>query len=164
MRTLAIVVLLIFCSGLTTLASGEIMGYVTHRDGTQMEIAGDCLGIFAPALARVCNANARIFCLETGLPCHDEIPIGTAVRAIFDEYGSTIILWKHWDSHDAAAFSVVAGQMLTASTFLCEDGKYMIFLPDNTHAAAGDEYFIWVEHVTASRPAMVHPRKAVRIQ
>jgi len=176
-------------AGLTVIAAndnvGETIGYVAGTGDGIVHIIGEPLTDAGLPDVLVLVGDAPVYDLITGFPvqvCCIVPDIGIRVAYIADknEPFSAVVLWLNWDYDDAAVFSVVAGENMRYSAddvvFLSADGKYRVaFMPDtlivcphNGRLSAQDiepgmEFFLWVDMITASTPALVYPHKAVLI-
>jgi hypothetical protein len=176
---------LIFCVGLTVFAYadnvGETIGYVIDIYEDVIFISGEPLGNgFPNALVKI--GDAPIYDLRTGTRAFaDEIEIDMDVRAIYNVYEEpfdALVVWLNWDDDDAAVFTVTASENITASAdgmvFLSTEGKYRVALTHDTiildpyqgllspaDVVPGMEFFVWVDMITASTPALVYPDKVV---
>jgi len=151
----------------------EIFGVVSGITGNILEISGDediVLNI----------ERTPMYDLLTGLPIEPSfIEIGMNLRVAYTEH-TALTVWVNPDTPYSAVFSVIASENIQFGhdfcEFLCTVGKYRIVLSPNAeiidplHGAIspldispGQEFFIWVDMITASHPALVYPDKVVLI-
>jgi len=164
--------------------SGEIsetIGNVVCIDGTSLHVVGE------PLVAAGCSdviidiSDARIYDLRTGFPVDiGYIEKDMSVRVAYDTSKTALAIWLHYDYADSAVFSVVVSDNIQYGhdycVFLCTDGKYRVTLAPETiildphygklspaDILPGQEFFLWVEMITASSPSLVYPDKVVLI-
>jgi len=174
--------------GLTVLAAGdnvnETIGSVVSLEGDKIGVVGEAItdGGLTEVVVRV--GGAPIFDLRTGLPItlQDIVP-EMGVRAAYEKsegVANAVAIWVNWDFDDAAVFTVLASENIhygaDGVVFLSADGKYRVVLNQETQIldynhnpltpadiAPGMEFFVWVDILTASCPALVYPDKVVQI-
>jgi len=190
--TLCLVTLVVlFCSqDLTVLAAGdnvdETIGYVTRVDGGKIYISGEAITSDGLPDVVVDLGDAPIYDLLTGLPMlAHEINADMGIRAAYGAAAEgkprpAVVVWMNWDYDNAAVFTVVVSENVHYGTdgvvFLSADGKYRVALTpeivilDDRHnelypsdIKPGMEFFVWVDMITASNPALVYPDKVVLI-
>jgi hypothetical protein len=179
---------LLIALSLVTLASSpifETIGYVTHAEDEIVHLVGEPLEDDGYYNAIIHLANAPVYDLRTGFRVpSDTIKKGSDIRVAYHTHTDpfhAVVAWLNWNEPDAAVFTVVAGESLSTSpettTFLSADGKYRLFLTPETiiidphhgplspdKIRTGMEFFIWVDFITASTPAMVYPEKIVLVR
>ncbi|MCL2578268.1 MAG: hypothetical protein FWE27_09545 [Defluviitaleaceae bacterium] len=162
---------------------GEIIGYVVEVHGDIVHIIGEPLTEdgFSDALIRL--GNAPIYDLRTGFrvdvyDIEKDMDIRMAFKTSDAEPFSAMVVWLNWNDNDAAVFTVVASENINIgeddAIFLSADGKYRVALTPETiildpysgillpcDIAPGMEFFVWVDMITASTPALVYPDKVV---
>ena len=161
--------------------------------GTVEDFAMGCLYIIGEALtvggldsAIIELGDAPIYDLLTGLPisacC---IKVGTDIRVAYirqpDMPAQAITVWLNPNHEDAAVFTTIVSENiqygLDYCVFLSADGRYRITLTADTYILdpgyglittqdilPGQEFFVWVDMITASSPALVFPDKVVLIE
>jgi len=129
--------------------------------------------------------DAPIFDLLTGLPVYaDSIEIGMDIRVAYllqpDMLPQAVVIWLSPAHPEAAVFTTVVSENIQYGpdyvVFLSADGKYRITLDEDTFIYGpncgeltfedilpGQEFFVWVDMITASSPAQVYPDKVVMI-
>ena len=155
------------------------------------DIHGDVLHIVGEALAEdgeksvlVRVGNAPVYDLRTGFRRDAaDIRLHTDIRAAFaygNEPADAVVLWLNWSAADAAVFTVRVSENINftqdGAVFLSADGKYRLVLSADTvilcpfgdyltprDILPGMEFFVWVDVLTASTPAMVYPEKVVLV-
>lgn len=164
---------------------GEIIGYVTDIYGDIVHIVGEPPDNDEILQAQIQIGNAPVYDLRTGfrVPA-SEITTDMDIRVVFgssEEPLSAKVVWLNWDDEDAAVFTVVASDNINFSAdgavFLSADGKYRVALTPETEIlhpihgwisptqiTPGTEFFVWVDMITASTPALVFPDKVVVVQ
>lgn len=169
-------------SGMNTGAIGETIGHVENFDGTVVHIIGDALTNHGSEDVLVNTSTAPIYDLLTGFRTDPQnIYEGMCIRAAYtlsQEPHNAIAVWLNWDYDNSAVFSVtVSGNIQhnnDSTAFLSDDGKYRITVSNETtiicpnsgfitpmDISQGQEYFVWVDMITASSPAIVYPEKLV---
>ena len=187
---LTIVAALAFFQNLTVLAAGdnvnETIGVVVSMEGDTLGIIGEAItdGGFSEIIISV--GDAPFFDLLTGLPMtiRDIVP-NMGIRVAYGEAQNglpapAVAIWANWDYDDAAVFTVLVSENIHRGAdgvvFLSSDGKYRVALTQETQIldyrhnpltpadiAPGMEFFVWVDMITASTPALVYPDKVVQI-
>ena len=159
---------------------GETIGQVISVNDYLLHVIGEPLTPSGEYGVIVNIENAPIYDLLTGFPAYiSDIEDGMSVRIAY--IGQTAIaVWLNCDYEDSAVFTVVVSDNIQYgsehSVFLCTDGKYRVTLSHKTviiDPAMGDlmphdivpgmEFFVWVDMITASSPALVYPNKVVLI-
>jgi len=179
-------------TGLTVSANGamyvdETQGVIKQIMGNLIRVAGEGLTAEAPAQVWVDITTAQVYDLKTGFSINPaKVQAEMSARVAYIVCGTNapyqaIMLWLHANEDDAAVFTARVSQNIQYSagycTFMCADGKYRITLTDNTcisdpwvgaldvsEIVPGQEFFIWVDSITASCPALVYPEKVVRVR
>jgi hypothetical protein len=175
---------LFIAAGLTaTEGSGmyyhEIQGIVVSNDDGFIYVEGESL-TGGPGGVRAFTGEAAVYDLLTGFPARQgSIEEGMAVRMSYHEDHAAAI-WLNFSDENAAAFKTEVSENIRYTAdgcvFLTGDGKYRIVLSPETlvidpfagiitpldiHPGYG--MFVWVDMVTASRPALVYPQKVVLV-
>jgi hypothetical protein len=189
MKKIFCAVFLIALSNLTVFAYddnvGETIGYVAEISGDTVLVVGEPLKRNGLASALVRLGNAPVYDLTTGFRTRaDEIKKDADIRVAYNLQGGepfcAIVVWLNWDEDDAAVFTVAVSENINSGddvVFLSADGKYRVALTRETiildaqgkklspeNVTAGMEFFVWVDMITASTPALVYPDKVVLIQ
>ena len=190
LSTLIFVLVLAFISPSTVVEAAEhiheIMGVIIQKDGEQLHIVGESLtGHCGEVIVSI--GNAPIYNLLTGrLEQAHAISGNISVRAAYiprqeSHPHEAITVWLHALEDEAAVFSTVVSENIQYGVdhcvFLSTDGKYRITLNLDTlitdpnagllhpnEVYPGQEFFIWVDMITASNPALVYPYQVVLIQ
>lgn len=182
------------CPGLTAFAAGdnvgETIGYVTDIRGDVVHVTGEPLTESGFEAAAVRIGNAPVYDLRTGERVSKrEIFRDTDVRIAYfvPESGplqmplSAVVVWLNWNEDDAAVFTVRVSENIyvgaDSTVFLCADGKYRVELTPDTviydplnglishrEVTPGMEFFVWVDILTASTPALIYPDKVVVVR
>ena len=163
----------------------ETIGIIDVCDLGFIHVSGEALtpGGFDSAIIQLGDAPA--FDLLTGLPIAlDSLERGMEVRvAYYQQPGhlpQAVTLWLHPNHEDAAVFTTIVSENiqygLDYCVFLSADGRYRITLTTDTlifdpsHGSMapadivpGQEFFVWVDMITASSPSLVYPDKVVLI-
>ncbi|MCL2203939.1 MAG: hypothetical protein FWB88_08370 [Defluviitaleaceae bacterium] len=165
----------------------ETQGKIKQIKGTHVRVVGEALTGDAHADVWVCVENAPVYDLVTGLRVPaPAIKRGMGARAAYligDGAGvyPAVVLWLNSCRDDAAVFTAVASENIQYGAdfcvFLTADGKYRITLTADSYIydpeygamgpgdiLPGQEFFIWVDSITASCPALVFPDKAVLVR
>ena len=164
---------------------GETIGIVKDYDRGYLHVSGEALtyGGFDDAIIQI--GDAPIYDLLTGLPVPaNSIKIGMEVRTAYllqsSEAPQALAIWLHPSHEDAAVFSTTVSDNIyygaDYTVFLSADGRYRITLTVDTFIFVpgygeitpediepGQEFFVWVDMITASSPALVFPDKVVSI-
>ena len=169
---------------------GETIGYVTQVHGDVLHVVGEPLTNSGFESVRVRIGDAPVYDLRTGFKASRHVitkNTNLRIAYIVPPQADTaapleaVVLWLNWNEADAAVFTVIASENFRNDTegtvFLCSDGKYCISLAPDTeildsrgnrlsHAniTQGMEFFIWVDMITASSPALVFPHKVVQVE
>ena len=167
-----------------TFEIGEIIGVIETLDDGAAYISGETLfGDLGSALIEL--GDAPVYNLLTGLPVlHEELLIGMEVRIAYalevDAIPQAITLWLYPNNENAAVFTARVSENIQYGpdycSFLSSDGRYRIILYDDsyifdpfmerihpTDIIPGQEFFVWVDMITASSPSLVYPDKVVMI-
>ena len=162
----------------------ETIGIIESVDRDYMHISGEALTYGGPDDVVVQVGDAQIYDLLTGLPVGlGSVKAGMEARVVY-MYGDTdpqaIVIWLHPSHEDAAVFSTVVSDSIyygpDYTVFLSADGRYRVTLTEDTlilvpgygpialeDIEPGQEFFVWVDTITASSPALVFPDKVVYI-
>jgi len=179
--------IIVALSSLTVFADGdnvgETIGYVMEINGDIVHIAGESLteNGFSDVLISV--GNAPVYDLISGFRVYVEdieqdMGIRTAYYAGSAEPFPAVVVWLNWNDDDAAVFTVVVSENINSGAdgmvFLSTDGKYRVAITPDTiildpyyglllpeDIVPGMEFFVWVDMITASTPALVYPDKVV---
>jgi len=190
MKKFALAFCAIFALNLTVAAySGiyttvdEILGHVVDFGDGYVHIVGESLTISGRDQVLVRVGDIPVYDLLTGYRAgvHD-ISEGTSIRAAYvaEEPFEAMVVWLNWDYADAAVFSVTVSENIQYGDdyciFLSADGRYRFALCSKTDVicpfygqispmdiSPGQEFFVWVDMITASNPALVYPDKMVRL-
>jgi len=163
----------------------ETIGIIDDLVSGFLHISGEALTCCGLDDAIIQIGDAPIYDLLTGLPVHaSSIKIGMEVRVAYfqqaDEHSQALAIWLNPGHKDAAVFSTIVSENIyygpDYTVFLSADGRYRITLtldtfiydPDFGQIAPediipGQEFFVWVDMITASSPAQVYPDKVVSI-
>ena len=161
-------------------AISETIGSVVDFAGDGLHIVGEPLTAAGHSDIIVDISDARIYDLRTGFPVGaDFIKKDMSVRVAYDTSKTALAVWLNCDDEDSAVFSVVVSDNIQyghdSSVFLCTDGKYRVTLSPETiivdpygelspaDILPGQEFFLWVDMITASSPSLVYPDKVVLI-
>jgi hypothetical protein len=180
----------IFMQGLTAVYGmgdnvGEIIGYVAEIHGDIIFVSGEPLREGGVAEAAVRLGGTPVYDLRTGFRTspHEitrDMDIRTAFRETASEPFPAVVTWLNWSDENAAVFTVIASENISTNedgtVFLCTDGKYRMAITSDTvvicpyegylspwEITPGMEFFVWVDMITASTPALVFPDKVVLI-
>ncbi|MCL1842887.1 MAG: hypothetical protein FWF79_03670 [Defluviitaleaceae bacterium] len=163
---------------------GETIGFAEDIFDDAVRVVGEPLTASGYSSAYVSIGNAPVYDLLTGLRVDaSEIYRGTEIRVAYDtrrgvEPFPAIVVWLNWGYEDAAVFTVVVSDNIRgdgdSTVFLCADEKYRVSLDSDTiifdphlgflshdNIRPGMEFFVWVDMITASTPALVFPEKVV---
>lgn len=165
---------------------GETIGYVVEFDGEFLHIVGEPVRDLGLSDVIVRVGNVPIYDLLTGFPVDsDEIFEDVSIRMVYSLYEGepldALTIWLNWDFDDAAVFTVVVSGSIQYGEdfciFLSADEKYRVTLTPDTviidpyygrlslaDVEPGQEFFLWVDMITASAPALVYPDKAVLVR
>jgi len=163
----------------------ETIGIIEIYDGDFLYVLGDALTYNGLDDIAIQIGDAPIYDLLTGLPaCASSILAGMEVRAAYirqaDEHAQAIAIWLNPSHEDAAVFSTVVSDNIyygpDYTVFLSADGRYRVTLTLDTYIYVpgygeispedimpGQKFFVWVDMITASSPALVFPDKVVNI-
>lgn len=126
-------------------------------------------------------ASAPIYNLLTGLPASaDYIQPDMTIRVAFDQNHQALVVWLNCGYLNSAIFSITVSENIQYyedyCVFLTTCGKYRFTLAQDTiilhpyygkltpdNIAPGQEFFVWVDMITASHPSIVYPDKVVLI-
>ena len=159
---------------------GETFGIINSLDNFYLHVIGDPLTPAGKHDIIVDIADAHIYDLLTGFPAEiTDITEGMSVRVAYIDQDA-IAVWLNCNYDDSAVFTVVVSDNIQYgyeyTTFLSTDEKYRVTLCDKTiiidpeygeishnDIVPGQEFFIWVDMITASSPSLVYPDKVVLI-
>jgi hypothetical protein len=169
-----------------SLTIGETQGIITQTENGSLRVEGDVLTAFGHQSVWVYTENAPLYDLVTGFRVPlTEIKNGKSIRVAYfmddkPQPYPAVVLWLNSCSDDAAVFTAVVSENIRYGEGYCEfltvDRKYRITFTDDTYLRdpqtgkitvndilPGQEFFIWVDSITASCPALVYPDKAVLV-
>ena len=163
----------------------ETIGIIEALDWDYLHVSGEPLTLDGLYSAVINIGDAPIYDLITGLPVRaSQLRIGMEVRVAYVQYDDdlpqAIAVWLHPSHKDAAVFTTIVSENIQYgpgyAVFLSQDGKYRVTLTSDTYiydpeygiitpedVLPGQEYFVWVDMITASSPALVFPDKVVLI-
>ena len=162
----------------------ETIGIIESVGWDHLHISGESLTYGGLDDIVVQVGDAPIYDLLTGLPVGiDSVKAGMEARVVYmygDANSQAVVIWLHPSHEDAAVFSTVVSDSIyygpDYTVFLSADGRYRITLTEDTYilmpgygpiapadVVPGQEFFVWVDMITASRPALVFPDKVVCI-
>jgi len=159
---------------------GETFGIVANIDGYHLHVVGDPLTPAGKHDIIINIANAPIYDLLTGFSSDmAKIETDMSIRVAYID-NVAIAVWLNCDYEDSAVFTVVVSDNIQYGydyvTFLSADGKYRVTVSDKTSIIdpvygeispldiiPGQEFFLWVDMITASNPSLVYPDKVVLI-
>jgi hypothetical protein len=165
---------------------GETLGKITLKSGDKLRVEGEVLTDAGFPDVQVVIDGAPVYDLVTGLPVAlSEVKPGMTARVAYlvddgPQPFPVVVLWLNGCHPHAAVFTAGVSENILHEddhcVFLTADGRYRITLTGDTviydpahgfittaDIEPGQEYFIWVDMITASCPALVYPDKAVRI-
>ena len=167
---------------------GETAGHVVSFDGQEIHVVGEAITSAGYADVIICIKNSPpVYDLLTGFEISPStIYEGMCIRAaylpsgLFGKPSEAITVWANWDFDDSAVFSVVVSENIQYGNgycvFLSQDGKYRITVTYETSLTCPyfgtitprdilpyQEFFVWVDMITASSPALVYPDKMVML-
>ncbi|MCL2499418.1 MAG: hypothetical protein FWE90_03670 [Defluviitaleaceae bacterium] len=166
---------------------GETQGEITRVWGECIRIEGEALTDAGYAIVDINISGVPAYDLITGQRVsYTEARKGMSVRAAYavDTYPRpypAIVLWFNACHDDAAVFTAVVSENIRRESdccvFLTADGRYRIVFSQDTRICdphhgemtvddilPGQEFFIWVDSITASCPSWVYPHKAVLVR
>ena len=183
---LFIICALILTTSESICAGSETIGYIEGFDGENIHIVGEAITSDAYEDVIVNINNAPVYDLLTGFRVGaNTIREGMSARASYitgwNEPYDALAVWLNWDSNAAAVFSVaVSGNIHygeDSCVFISNNGKYRVTISPETviicpqygrlthmDILPGQEFFVWVDMITASNPAEVYPDKIVLIE
>ena len=164
----------------------ETIGIIESIDGDFLHISGEALTYGGLDEVVVQVGDAPVYDLLTGLPVRlNAVKAGMEARVVYMQQGAAhppqaMVIWLHPSHEDAAVFSAVVSDSIyygpDYTVFLSADGRYRITLTQDTYILVpghgpiapediepGQEFFVWVDMITASSPALVFPDKVVYI-
>lgn len=164
---------------------GETIGTVIGVSNDFIHIEGEALNSLGMDNVIINVSNAPVFDLITGYPISVcEIAAGMNIRVVYDVSPATeptaLVIWLNCDYDNSAVFTVVVSENIHYGyencTFLSADGKYRVTVSSKTviidpylgeispgDITPGQEFFVWVDTITASSPSLVYPDKVVLI-
>ena len=164
----------------------ETIGIIDDFILGYLHISGEALTIGGLDNAIIELGDAPIYDLLTGLPISVcDMESGMEVRvAYIRQPGAApqaVAIWLNPGHEDAAVFTTVVSENIQHGpgycVFLSADGRYRITLTADTYILCsgygllttkdivpGLEFFVWVDMITASSPALVFPDKVVLIE
>ncbi|MCL2604392.1 MAG: hypothetical protein FWD90_07930 [Defluviitaleaceae bacterium] len=166
---------------------GETQGIITRVNRDRVRIEGEVLTDGGFTIVDVNVKNAPVYDLITGQRVsYTEARRGMSARAAYavdtlpPPYPA-VVLWLNACHNDAAVFTAVVSENIRWEAghcvFLTADGRYRVTLSSETpvygpryermavgEIMPGQEFFIWVDSITASCPALVYPDKAVLVE
>jgi len=187
-KFISVLVCLAFVFGSYVLVEGafygsETLGHVVYLEEDILHIVGEGITPGGRRDVLVNIAGSPIYDLRTGFPVSAAaIYEGMSVRAAYaverSEPFEGLAVWLNWDFDDAAVFSVVVSGNIQygadSCVFLSHDEKYRVTIFPETvimcprfgqlafsDIVPGQEFFVWVDMITASSPAEVFPDKIV---
>ncbi|MCL2840611.1 MAG: hypothetical protein FWE05_07525 [Defluviitaleaceae bacterium] len=187
---ICLVAVLIAFQSLTVLAVGdnvnETIGTILSIENDKIRVKGEAITDGGQTEIVIHVGDAPIFDLRTGLPVSlQNVSPNMGIRAAYEIVGTdtpakAVAIWLNPEDEDAAVFTVLVSENIQYGTdgvvFLSVDEKYRVVLNqesqilDYNHApltsaniVPGMEFFVWVDMITASCPALVYPDKVVQI-
>ena len=167
-------------------AIDETMGIIEDFVMGRLHISGEALTASGLDDVVIELGDAPIYDLLTGLPVLTrEIDAGMEVLAVYlmqsGGLPQAVALWLNPSHEDAAVFTTTVSENIQYGpdycVFLSTDGRYRITLTADTEifdpgcgpittydVVPGQEFFVWVDMITASSPALVFPDKVVLIE
>jgi len=163
----------------------ETAGTIKSYSGDFVRISGEALthGGLDDVVLQI--GDAPVYDLITGLPVPPtRMKPGMDVRAAYytlaDGPQQAMAIWLNPDHEDAAVFSITVSSSIYYGpdyvVFLSSDKRYRITLTTDSSiyvpghgqvgphdVVPGQEFFVWVDMITASSPALVFPDKVVSI-
>ncbi|MCL2362653.1 MAG: hypothetical protein FWC73_12680 [Defluviitaleaceae bacterium] len=163
----------------------ETMGVIQDFCGDFLFISGEALTLWGLDDLEIQVGDVPIYDLLTGLPVSvNSILPGIEARVAYtqpkDILPQALTIWLHPNHEDAAVFTVAVSDNIRYGpgycVFLSTDGKYRVTLTEDTYildtpygpispedVVPGQAFFVWVDMITASSPALVYPDKVVSI-
>ena len=183
-RLLILALLLALCPTIAQAqAIQEIIGVIEAVQNGTLQIYGECLITEQLQTVNMYIGDAPVYDLKTGFPsCVSQISTGMSVRAAFmPPDAASVIIWLNALEPDTAVFSITVSDNIQYGSdycvFLSDDGKYRITLTAETHIfdplqgqlapweiRPDQEFFVWVDMITAGYPAQVYPSQVVLIR
>ena len=164
----------------------ETIGIIEDFVSGQLHISGEALTVDGLDNVVIELGDAPIYDLLTGLPVSAwDIESGMEVRAAYfiqpDRMPQAVAIWLSPGHEDAAVFTTMVSENIQYGpdycVFLSADGRYRVTLTTDTEILGpgyglittqdivpGQEFFVWVDMITASSPALVFPDKVVLIE
>ncbi|MCL2197890.1 MAG: hypothetical protein FWB80_03100 [Defluviitaleaceae bacterium] len=169
---------------------GETIGYVIDIEDDVVHFMGEPLTPRGFSNARVSIGGAPVYDLRTGFRVSaEEIMVDDDIRIAYyvplSQSGKlepfpAVVAWLNWDCDSAAVFTVTVSDNISSSeestVFLCSNGKYRVAITPDTvildpysgqltpaDIHPGMEFFVWVDILTASTPALIYPEKVVLV-
>lgn len=188
MRKLLLLGVLVFAPCLTVMGAdvnfhtNETMGVIKDFCGEFLFLSGESLTPDGYDDLEIELGDAPIYDLLTGLPVSvASIQPGIEARVAYTGYPpQATAIWLHPNHDGAAVFTVTVSDNIHYGigycVFLSADGRYRITLTEDTYildvpygaispedVVPGQAFFVWVDMITASSPALVYPDKVVSI-
>ena len=191
MKKLVFTIFIICTIGLTivtrAITGSETIGFVEGFDGENIHIIGEAITkcAYEDVIVNITN-NTHVYDLLTGFRVGaNAIYEGMSARASYivgrSEPFDALAVWLNWDSNNAAVFSVAVSGNIQYSedscVFISNNGKYRVTISPETAIICpqygllshmdilpGQEFFVWVDMITASNPAEVYPDKIVLME
>ena len=170
MSKFAACIFFLFFISINTQAYGaidETIGKVVSLEGNMLYVMGEPLSGGDSHNIAVNISGAPMYDLITGAAvCTSFIRPEICVRIAYDTQKNAVAVWFNVGHKNAAVMSVVVSDNIQYGqgycVFLTDCGKYRITLELDS-VFPGQEYFVWVDMITASNPAIVYPDKVVLI-
>jgi len=163
----------------------ETLGIIEDFSWGFLHISGEPLTPLGLEDAIIQLGDAPIYDLLTGLPvqAHSLMPGVEVQVAYLQQPGAlpqAVAIWLNPGHQNAAAFTTTVSDNIQYGpgycVFLSADGRYRITLTEDTciyssafgliapeDVVPGQVFFVWVDMITASSPALVYPDKVVNI-
>ena len=163
----------------------ETIGIIEDSKWGELHIIGEALTYGGLDEVVMQIGDAPIYDLTSGLPVSvSSIKAGMEARVAYyqyeDDLPQAVAIWLHPSHEDAAVFSTTVSDNIyygaDYTVFLSACGRYRITLTEDTFIfvpglgpitlediVPGQEFFVWVDTITASSPALVYPDKVVSI-
>ena len=164
----------------------ETIGIIEDFAAGHLHISGEALTIGGLDDVIIELGDAPIYDLLTGLPITVYgIESGLEARAAYLRQPcgrhQAVAVWLNPGHEDSAVFTTIVSENIQYGpdycVFLSADGRYRITLTADTYILCpdygpitamdivpGQEFFVWVDMITASSPALVFPDKVVLIE
>jgi len=164
---------------------GETIGTVSNIYDRYVHVVGEPLTAAGHKNVIVNIADAPIFDLVTGYSAQiSDVKKGMNIRIAYEvsekKEPTALVIWLNCEHESSAVFTVVVSDNIQYGhnncVFLSHDGKYRVTISHKTviidpyygHISPSDiqpgqEFFVWVDTITASSPSLVYPDKVVLI-